>query len=512
MEYRGMSATDPATPPQTDPSRRPVLELTAAEAREFFLKGDSYCTIDLPPYIEFGGLISSVDQAIGGSALRSLTLNPRDFEGLNYVILSNKDGRYAWRPLELIHPAQYVSLVNVITEPSNWATVVDRFRAFRENEKIICLSIPVESQSNETDKAEQVSQWWELIEQQSVQLSLDYGFIALTDVVDCYGAIYTHSIAWALHTKQTAKKFRNDINLVANRIDRHIQDMRYGQTNGIPQGSVLMDLIGEMVLGYADVQLTYKLILAGIKDYRILRYRDDYRIFFNNPKDGETILKCLTEVMIGLGLKLGPAKTGVSSDVIGSSIKPDKLSWIMRKQRDDNLQKRLLIIRDHANEYPNSGSLAVALYEYYKRLSGTTQYDLPMSLVAIVTEIAYGNPRVYPVAAAILSKLISLLGPEYDKSEIVTKVRAKFTQIPNTGHLDIWLQRIAYPFASDMKFDERLCHLVADGNEQLWNNAWIQSQSLLKALDANAIINREKLENLEPIVPIEEIELFESDY
>ena len=253
-------------------------------------------------------------------------------------------------------------------------------------------------------------------------------------------------------------------------------------------------------------------MFAGVKDYRILRYRDDYRIFVNNPKDGETILKCLTEVMIDLGLKLGPAKTGMSADVIGSAIKHDKLSWIFRHQQDKNLQKRLLIIRDHGNEYPNSGSLVVALRDYYKRLTSTTQYNLPMSLVAIVTEIAYGNPRVYPVAAAIMSKLISLLEPEYDKSATVTKVRAKFAQIPNTGHLDIWLQRIAFPFAPDMKFDERLCHLVANGNEQLWNNAWIKNADLRKALNAGAIIDREKLENLEPIVPIEEIELFESDY
>jgi hypothetical protein len=34
--------------------------------------------------------------------------------------------------------------------------------------------------------------------------------------------------------------------------------MRHGQTNGIPQGSVLMDFIAEMVLGYADTLITKK--------------------------------------------------------------------------------------------------------------------------------------------------------------------------------------------------------------------------------------------------------------
>ena len=35
--------------------------------------------------------------------------------------------------------------------------------------------------------------------------------------------------------------------------------MRYGQTNGIPQGSVLMDFISEMVLGYIDKLLEEKI-------------------------------------------------------------------------------------------------------------------------------------------------------------------------------------------------------------------------------------------------------------
>ena len=35
--------------------------------------------------------------------------------------------------------------------------------------------------------------------------------------------------------------------------------MTYGQTNGIPQGSSLMDFIAEIILGYADTQLVKKL-------------------------------------------------------------------------------------------------------------------------------------------------------------------------------------------------------------------------------------------------------------
>ena len=91
-----------------------------------------------------------------------------------------------------------------------------------------------------------------------------------------------------------------------------------------PKESVLMDFIAEMVLGYADSKLSARILAEKIGEYQILRYRDDYRIFVNNPQDGERILKCLTEVMIDLGLKLKPEKTRASSEVISSSIKEDK--------------------------------------------------------------------------------------------------------------------------------------------------------------------------------------------
>ena len=48
---------------------------------------------------------------------------------------------------------------------------------------------------------------------------------------------------------------------------------------GIPQGSVLMDFIAEMILGYADKELSKKIEDNQISNYQILRYRDDYRIF-----------------------------------------------------------------------------------------------------------------------------------------------------------------------------------------------------------------------------------------
>lgn len=357
-------------------ANRTVLQMTAKQARTFLLKEESYCNVELPTYFTFARLLSSVSKEVLGKPLAGMSSKPRDHEGVNYSMLSNKDGRHAWRPFQLIHPALYVSLVEQLTKPANWDVIRKRFAAFQKHSNFRCLSIPLESMSGRKDKAAQILNWWQGIEQGSLELALDYNYSFHADVTDCYAAIYTHSIAWAIHTKPTAKQKRND-KIIGNIIDWHIQDMRHGQTNGIPQGSVLMDFISELVLGYADLEMADRLTNANITEYRILRYRDDYRIFVQSPNVGEQILKCLTEVLIGLGMKLNSGKTTGSQQVVASALKADKRAWLRGRQSDQNLQKHLLVIHSHGIDHPNAGSLTIALTRYHERLSKYKRFQKP---------------------------------------------------------------------------------------------------------------------------------------
>ena len=493
---------------------RSIIDLSCDEARDFLLKQESYSSLDLPPYFRFDDLLKAVSNVLGGKPLSGFWLRkPSNHDGVNHLILNNKDGKYAWRPMQLIHPALYVTLVNEITERGQWKVICDLFESFsRKNSRIECLSLPLKSLTRQKDRAELVSQWWKSIEQASIELSLDFTFLIRTDIVDCYAAIYTHSIAWAVHTKQIAKQCRNDKTLIGNVIDKHIQEMQQGQTNGIPQGSVLMDLIAEMVLGYADTELTSKLTSEGIENYQILRYRDDYRIFVNNSQDGEIILKCLTEVMNDLGLKLNPIKTDLSDEVVRSSVKPDKLDWMFRRQGDSNLQKTLMIIHDHSREHPHSGSLQVALQAYHRRILKIKKCDSPMPLISVIVDIAYNNPRTYPAAMAILSKLLTFVESASERRDIVRRIVKRFSRIPNTGHLEIWVQRISLEFGNVVDFQEPLCKLVSGENIEIWNNDWIGSKKLLDVFNKYKIIDQKKLGEIDPIVPIGEIELFTSYY
>lgn len=500
-----------ALPVQPERKRRAVLELTHEEARRFFLKAESYCNFDFPPYIAFDSLLAEVDAFLAGKRLSDFGARPNDYEGVNYILLNNKDGKYAWRPMQLIHPAIYVSLVHAITAEDKWRFIVERFSVFSEDTKIKCLSLPVESLSDVKDKAEQITSWWQQVELKSIELSLDYQYVLQTDISDCYGSIYTHSVSWALHTKLEAKKNenRNNQDFIGVVIDKHLQNMSNGHTNGIPQGSVVMDFIAEIILGYADLELSQKLAGLGITDYQILRYRDDYRVFVNNSQDGEKILKSITEIMIDLGMKLNPSKTSVSSSVIKDSIKKDKLVWMANKQRENGLQKHLLIIHQHAEKFPNAGSLTTSLSGYYKRLCGyksTKESVLP--IIAIAVDIAYHNPKTYPVISAILSKLVSMLKSDTAKREVVDKIKRKFDSLPNTSHMQIWLQRVSHTFAPDIEYDSPICKLVSGAQPPLWNMDWISFADLRNLIKPEKIIDRAKLANLVPVVPVSEVAMF----
>ena len=501
-----------------------ILELNHSEARQFFLKEESYFNFDLPHYFVFQTLLQQVSLHIGANSLSSFYANytnssgqpkisyPCDFENVNYKFLNNKDGKFAWRPFQLIHPALYVSLVHNITEEANWNLIGARFGQFACNPKIRCYSIPLESDGIQSDKATTVNQWWQVIEQQSIELALTYEYVLHTDITDCYGSIYTHSVPWAIHTKPVAKVNRYGNDLIGNTIDKHLRDMAYGQTNGIPQGSVLMDFIAEMVLGFADLELSSRIQQENIQDYEIIRYRDDYRIFSNNPQVAELITKLLTEILIDLGMRLNAHKTIVSNNVVKSSIKPDKLYWMASKKGSKSIQEHLLLIHNLSENYPNSGSLNKALNKFFDRIKGVkdTKQNIKV-LASILADIMFKNPRTYPVSSAILSKLLSLLDYPLQRETILQAIYTKFDKIPNTGHIKIWLQRLTLKIDRPRVYKDPLCKKVNDSNIQIWNSDWLNND-LKVLISETPIIDEQVIQDIDVVINSEEVQLFKNVY
>lgn len=526
-----------------------ILSLSAENARKFFLRKESFCSIDLPVYFDFQPLLYSLYGVIDKYELRrnsdqkykvysnrdnqfiDLKPCPNQLENLNHKFFQNKDGRYSWRPLQIINPAIYVFLVLEITKEENWTVIQKRFKEFAsygENcsmvktpSRINCFSIPLIPEETKKDKAAAITNWWQQIEQQSMELALEYPCFANTDITDCYGSTYTHSIPWALHGKEEIKGNRirpkkEKLDYIGDRIDTIIQTMSYGQTNGIPQGSVLMDFIAEMVLGYVDLKLAEAIDTNSreIKEYKILRYRDDYRIFAKTQEDAVIILKLLSEVLMDLNLKLNTQKTFISNNIISDSIKSDKLYWNTAKHSERTLQQHLLLIHDLAHKHPNSGSVRKALDKFYRRIYPLQLFkeDNSRVLVSILVDIAYNNPAAWPIVVSILSKILSLETSKDSVLEMVEKIREKFADVPNVGHLDVWMQRLTYKWDAEIKYDEPLCGVVlGESNDAIWNVSWLK-EDLQRVIKETSIIDKKRLEEMDVVIRPVEVEVFNNKY
>ncbi|WP_374972406.1 RNA-directed DNA polymerase [Spongiibacter marinus] len=491
-----------------------LIDLSNEEAKSHFLKGSSYFNGDMPRYISFEPMLADVAGVLNGGTFSQFKAeNPAELPDVNYNFIANKDGKFAWRPYELMHPAIYVSLVNVICEEENWALIKSRIAEF-EDGVIDCCSAPVMSVDNQTDVATQIKSWWQAVEQRSLKYSLEFSHLLHTDVTDCYGSLYTHSIAWAIHGLEHAKQNKTKKSLLGNKIDFHIQSSRYGQTNGIAQGSVLMDFIAELVLGYVDQLINTE--LGECTDIRILRYRDDYRIFANSDERAESVLKLVSDKLRTVGMKLGVSKTFACRNVVEGSVKPDKLAGIelqdLGTANAKTIQKQLMRLHSFGQRHPNSGALRRLMGDFHSNVSG--QSDAPDDLevqVAIATDIAYVSPATFPAVAGVLSHLIAL-APGDEKQRLWKMVRDKMKRVPYNGYLEIWLQRVTQPQAVGIEFvsDEPICQIVNGGDPQLWDCGWIASDDLKKAIDVKKLVVADVSEAAEIIQP-EEIELFKQN-
>ncbi|NQY59528.1 reverse transcriptase domain-containing protein [Cognatishimia sp.] len=492
-----------------------INELSADEARSYFCRTTSYFDMELPPYFNLQPLLEftlSEIATLDKNALRSW--NPRDHEGLNYTLMFNKDGDIGWRPFELMHPVIYSKCVDLVTQEDNWRQIQGRFAKFSGG-IVECCSMPVVApDADGSAKKQQILNWWKSIEQRSLELSLEYSHVSLTDVSNCYPSIYTHAIAWALHGREKAKADRGKP-LLGNEIDKLITSSREGQTNGIPQASLLSHLLAELILGYCDTYIDQK--LKGTSGIVILRYRDDFRIFANSDADCAAGLKAVSECLHMFGMKLGASKTERSSNVVLGAVKQDKIDALSLTRRQTTLQKELLIIHRFCNQTPGSGATKFLIREFLDRLERRLpktawKIENPTVLAAILLDIAAKTPAVFPAVATTISKIMLYLETS-EREDLFSLVERRTKRIPHNGYMEIWLQRIASPNYIGFLSTEAMCKLVEDETAQsLWPNEWIGKKDLRDALNKFSIIDRSILQDLPPDIQNDEFDAFWKEY
>lgn len=500
-----------------------ILELTHKEALIFFMEAENYCSLSLPAYFNFQPILDYCKKTVGkstlDSCLKTQKVYPSYFDGVNYKMLINKDGRYAFRPLQIANPFLYYLLVRDITTKFNWNKITNRFQEFK-NDHIEVSSIPrLKGEKDKTLVGATISNWWEDFEQRTIELSIQYKYMFTTDITNCYSSIYTHTISWAIEGKDVAKANRGKTSSLGNTIDTYIQGMQYGQTNGIPQGSALFDFIAEIILGYADKMLTDELQKENISKYKIIRYRDDYRVFSNIKEEIEKISLVLQNVLAELNFQMNASKTRLSENIVEDAIKADKLYYITnipayRKLNSlfASFQKELYYILSIAKRYPNSGTISKLLNNITIRIEKRKSIkENILVLVAILVEIAILSPKVHQLVLACISNLISRIKFNEEKKAIVDQVRTKLNYLPNIGHIQIWLQRITYKLDIETGgnlYQEPLCQLVEGNAVDLWNLDWLKD-GLKAGLPILQVCDTKKRDSMVPFIEVNEISIFD---
>lgn len=483
---------------------RNILSLSSSAVKEFMLSGsDCYSTLELPEYYNFSNVLAFVSKTIGNKPYEECKKmdSTIGINGINHVIMLNKDGQYGVRPLTIPNPYSYYFLVREMCSEENWKALKNCFANYRAK-NFSAPSIPVIAEGKEDFHMAGtiLNSWWKQFEQKSVEMGLYYKYMFMTDITNCYGSIMPQSIEDALIFKGTAKENMANMQLAKN-INTIIKDMQGGVNVGIPQGSVIFDLIAEVVLGYADMLLAEALEKSGYNTKCfVLRYRDDYRIFCNEKDILEKISFMLQNILGSLGFLMNTKKTRISDDIVKDAVKPEKLDYIYNTPIThkygydfDGLQKHLMYILLFARQHPNSNYVKNLLGDFDKRIKllvdvedgGDQKKAAPIELIgnikpimSIATRLVQENIPSSPNVLQVIARMAKSLGIGSEKWwNVVKPVYMQLTNLPNSDYLKIWLQNLTLPRelqTNDCPYKVPLCRAVHDKDIMLWNNSWLR--------------------------------------
>ena len=523
-----------------------ILSLNHTEAMDFFLKSEQYHGFELPEYFVFNDLLQNVKNAVGKTPYEECLqegMSPELLSDVNLDILLNKDGRYAVRPIILANPFLYYFLVREICNEQSWTVVKQLFETFTVPHITSCALPVIPKEKEPFHKSTTILNWWSTMEQRSIELSLEYRYMFVTDITNCYGSVNPQAFDWAFSFKDTEFEQKTK-NPIAKNIQKFLRAFQQGRNIGIPQGSAIFDFIGEIILGYSDLLLHEAIRKEGITtSYEIIRYRDDYRIFCNDKDVLEKISYILQHILESLNFRMNSKKTKISESIVTDSIKTDKLAYIYntpifnKKGVDfDSFEKHLLYILMFARQYPDSGSIKTMLSDIDKRIGewlkpqtrevSTINLEDPNNTIekktetyqrklvggsvramsAVCVQIALENVGCCHYALRVLSRMVDSLEDEQEKWDIIDQVYAKLCNQPNSDYNQLWLQNITYQ--KDKKkgtspYNIRLCKVVMGENVELWNNSWLK-KDLIKNYKQTSVVCNEVLKKVTPIITFRE--------
>lgn len=145
-----------------------------------------------------------------------------------------------------------------------------------------------------------------------LRLEKQYSQFCSMDISKCFDSIYTHSIAWAIKTKEYTKRHIGLDGVFGDIFDQVMRCSNYNETAGIPIGPEVSRIFAEIIFQEIDERIEKKLQAAGLKvdiDYSMRRYVDDFFIFTNSDLISNQIMRVVQAECKAYKLNINEAKS-----------------------------------------------------------------------------------------------------------------------------------------------------------------------------------------------------------
>lgn len=267
-----------------------------------------------------------------------------------------------------------------------------------------------------------------------------------------------------------------------------------------------------------------------------MRYRDDYKIFVHSKFDGELIVKELSKTLLKLNLKLNPSKTEFFDNVIYGAVKKDKMYAIENEQayKEGDIYKKLLKISNFQQLFQNSRQMAKYLLKINEEIREKILQQnnqlidkeyIVNAIIGICITLSLKNPTISINCLQIVSTILEHL-PEEKVRSIIKNIRCRFSSVPHSEFVALFIQRIILPYNYDEEFNGKIYDFVYEiqkmsqnsrprnNHLDLWNNEWLNNapRAFRDKISEKLFIHKKIIENMEKSISKSEIDIFSKHY
>ncbi len=233
-----------------------------------------------------------------------------------------------------------------------------------------------------------------------------YKYCVVTDVSRCYPSIYTHSLPWAIHTKEVAKEDRkvNSSVVFGNRLDFIFRQAQDGQTVGIPVGPDTSRIAAELVMAAVDQHYS-----AGNASTGYLRHVDDFWIGGDSLQECEDKLHRLRKSLNFFSLDANEQKTRIvpTSSVISEVWPYDlegQLQQCLEPDRDERHEGRVVSLLGSLIEYSSQSKDEGIIRFFLRKIDLWKRWDAHWDLLEpFLAHCAVQFPHAFDYVARIVA-------------------------------------------------------------------------------------------------------------